>query len=138
MTLGAFGAMGGAGPEVRMCSASDDTTDEWCATFAYQWETGMLYGKVGFESGHEVEVTPETENHGAMGDEAKTRGDNPGTDDVNEGGDYSISDLQDGVYTATAASGRRRLPAPHPCRSRELRALPQRGVLGRPRRITRL
>ena len=99
VTLGAFGAMGGGQPEVRMCSASDDTnadatSDEWCATFAYQWETAMLYGKVGFERGHEVEVTPET-GHGAIGDEDKT-----GT-----GGDYSISDLQDGVYTAEATSG---------------------------------
>ena len=46
VTVGAFGAMGGGRPEVRMCSASvdtpdiDATSDEWCATFAYQWETG--------------------------------------------------------------------------------------------------
>ena len=99
VTLGAFGAMGGAGPEVRMCSASDDTnadatSDEWCATFAYQWNTGTVYGTVGEESGHEVTVDPET-GHGAIGDEAETSGT----------GAYSIGDLQDGVYTATAASG---------------------------------
>ena len=104
VTLGAFGAMGGAGPEVRMCSASDatdadaatsdDWTDEWCATFAYQWNTATVYGKVGAESGHEVTVAPETE-HGAIGDE----------DETGSGGAYSIDDLQDGVYTAEATSG---------------------------------
>ena len=99
VTVGAFGGMSGGQPEVRMCSASDATnpdatTDEWCATFAYQWETGMVHGKVGKESGHEVTVEPETE-HGAIGDD----------DDTGTGGAYSIGDLQDGVYTATAASG---------------------------------
>ena len=100
VTLGAFGpAMSGGQPEVRMCSASDDTnadatSDEWCATFAYQWNTGEVYGTVGEESGHEVTVDPET-GHGAIGDEDETDAD----------GEYSIPGLQDGVYTATAASG---------------------------------
>ncbi len=102
VTLGAFGAMSGAGPEVRMCSASDPTnadatsdewTDEWCATFAYQWETGMVHGKVGSESGHDIAVDPET-GHGAIGDSDTTRA----------GGNYAFTGLQDGVYTATAAS----------------------------------
>ena len=71
VTVGAFGTMSGAGPEVRMCSASDATnadatTDDWCATFAYQWNTGTVYGTVGSESGHEVTVEPET-GHGAIG-----------------------------------------------------------------------
>ena len=99
VTVGAFGDMSGGGPEVRMCSASDPTntdatTDDWCATFAYQWETGMVHGKVGAEKGHEVTVDPET-GHGASGDD----------DETGTGGAYSIDDLQDGVYTATAASG---------------------------------
>ena len=95
MTVGAFGAMSGAGPEVRMCSASAvDTSDDWCATFAYQWNTGMVYGTVGEESGHEVVVEPET-GQGAIGDE----------DETNADGEYSIGGLQDGVYTATATSG---------------------------------
>ena len=99
MTVGAFGAMSGGGPEVRMCSASDPdhpdaTSDDWCATFAYQWETGMVYGTVGEERNHKVTVEPET-GHGAIGDEDKTNAD----------GEYSIGGLQDGVYTATAASG---------------------------------
>ncbi len=96
MTVGAFGDMGGAGPEVRMCSASAiDTTDDWCATFAYQWETGRVYGNVGSESGHEVTVEPETDGHGALGDD----------DDTGAGGAYSIGGLLDGVYTATVVSG---------------------------------
>ena len=99
VTLGAFGGMSGGQPEVRMCSASDATnadatSDEWCATFAYQWNTGTVYGTVGLESGHEVTVDPET-GHGAIG----------GEDETVAGGAYSIGDLQDGVYTATAASG---------------------------------
>ena len=99
VTVGAFGDMSGGGPEVRMCSASDRTntdatTDDWCATFAYQWETGMVHGKVGAEKGHKVTVDPET-GHGASEDK----------DETGTGGAYSIGDLQDGVYTATAASG---------------------------------
>ena len=99
VTVGAFGAMSGGGPEVRMCSASDATnadatSDDWCATFAYQWNTGTVYGTVGEERNHEVTVEPET-GHGAIGDEDKTNAD----------GEYSIGGLQDGVYTATAASG---------------------------------
>ena len=99
VALGAFGAMSGGQPEVRLCSASDPanadaTTDEWCATFAYQWETGEVYGTVGSEKDHEVTVEPET-GHGAIGDD----------DETNADGEYSIGGLQDGVYTATAASG---------------------------------
>ena len=39
-TVGSFGEMIGAGPEVRICSASEETDDDNCATFAYQWMTG--------------------------------------------------------------------------------------------------
>ncbi|MDE2874747.1 MAG: carboxypeptidase regulatory-like domain-containing protein [Gemmatimonadota bacterium] len=96
MTVGAFGDMSGAGPEVRMCSASViDSTDDWCATFAYQWETGRVYGKVGSEAKHEVTVEPETDGHGALADD----------DETGSTGAYSIDGLQDGVYTATAESG---------------------------------
>ena len=100
VSVGAFGAMSGAGPEVRMCSASDATnadatSDDWCATFAYQWNTGTVGGTVGSESGHKVDVQPETTVHGAIGDETTTARD----------GSYSIGGLQDGVYTAEAASG---------------------------------
>ncbi len=100
VTLGAFGDMAGGRPEVRMCSASDATnadatsdewTDEWCATFGYVWTTGGLSGNVGTQTGHEVEIDPET-GHGATGDDTKT-----GT-----GGAYRFAGLQDGEYSATA------------------------------------
>ena len=95
MSVGAFGAMSGAGPEVRMCSASGvDSSDDWCATFAYQWNTGMVHGTVSPGNNHEVVVEPET-GQGAIGDE----------DEINKDGEYSIGGLQDGVYTATATSG---------------------------------
>ena len=109
VTVGSFGDdMGGAGPEVRMCSASDPmnpdaTTDEWCATFAYQWNTGSVHGRVGREKGHTVTVEPET-GHGAIGDEDETAADNRSTA-ANEAGTYGMSDFQDGVYTLEATSG---------------------------------
>ncbi len=91
-SVGAFGEMSGGGPEVRVCSASEETDDDNCATFAYQWMTGTVSGNVGNQSGHEVELEPET-GHGAVGDEKKT-----GT-----GGGYSFTGLQDGEYSATAS-----------------------------------
>ena len=96
MPLGAFGDMSGGGPEVLLCSASTyDNSDDWCATFGYQWETGEVYGNVGLEKDHEVTVTAETTDHGATGDDATTDAD----------GEYSIGGLRDGVYSAEAASG---------------------------------
>ena len=104
VTEGAFGADGGGTPEVKMCSASapDNVqprpdmrlSDKWCATFAYQWNTGRIHGDVGAESGHEVTATPET-GHGASDDD----------DETDRTGAYAIPGLQDGVYTAEAASG---------------------------------
>ena len=91
--VGAFGELSGAGPEVRMCSSSEGTDDEDCATFGYQWKTGKISGNVGKQRGHEVDLEPET-GHGATGDDTKT-----GT-----GGGYSFSDLQDGEYSVTASS----------------------------------
>ena len=103
VTLGAFGEESGGRPEVKMCSASADDqvrprpdmplSDEWCATFAYQWETGMVHGEVGSEKDHTVKVEPET-GQGAIGDDAETAAD----------GGYSIDDLQDGEYKATATA----------------------------------
>ena len=97
VTVGAFGDMSGAGPEVRMCSASDDTNpnaakDEWCATFGYQWMTGQLSGNVGNQKGHRVDIDPET-GHGATDDDTKT----------GNGGAYRFTGLQDGEYSATAS-----------------------------------
>ena len=100
-TVGAFGEMSGAGPEVRLCSASSDSSDEWCATYGYQWTTGMVTGSVGNESGHAVMVEPTT-GHGATGASAGTSS----VDSIDGGrGNYTISGLQDGEYTATAVSG---------------------------------
>ena len=97
VTVGAFGDMAGAGPEVRMCSASDDTNpdaakDEWCATFGYQWMTGQLGGNVGNQRGHKVDLDPET-GHGATDDDTRT----------GAGGAYRFAGLQDGEYSATAS-----------------------------------
>ena len=91
--VGAFGEMSGAGPEVRMCSSSEDTDDDSCATFGYQWKTGRISGNVGDQRGHEVDLEPET-GHGATDDDTKT-----GT-----GGRYSFTGLQDGEYSVTASS----------------------------------
>ena len=97
-TVGSFGAMSGAGPEVRLCTASSDSSDDWCATYGYQWTTGMVSGHVGYESGHAVELEATT-GHGATGDST-------GTTSVDGGrGNYSVSGLQDGEYEVMAISG---------------------------------
>ena len=93
MTVGAFGEASGAGPEVRLCTASSvDATDEWCATYAYQWKTGSVSGNVGANSGHDVALAAET-GHGATGDD----------DETNADGEYGFSPLQDGEYKVTAS-----------------------------------
>ena len=102
-TVGAFGAMSGAGPEVRLCTESSESTDEWCATYAYQWMTGMVSGDVGDERGHAVMLEPTT-GHGAKGDSTGTSGDNANTE-ANEAGNYAVYGLQDGEYEVTAISG---------------------------------
>ena len=100
-TVGTFGEMSGGMPEVRLCSASRDSSDEWCATYGYQWTTGMVSGYVGYESDHAVMVEPTT-GHGATGDSTGT----VSNEDVDDGqGNYVIRGLQDGEYTATAISG---------------------------------
>ena len=101
-TMGAFGSESGGQPEVKMCTASATEqvqprpdmplSDEWCATFAYQWTTGEVYGDVGDAGrGHDILVAVQT-GQGAIGDEVKTDG----------SGEYSADGLQDGEYTATA------------------------------------
>ena len=95
MTYGSFGGGGGGVPEVRLCTASIDTShkDDDCATFGYQWTTGTLSGTVGSVRGLDVAIEPVTENHDADDDDTKT-----GT-----GGAYSFRGLQDGTYDVTAA-----------------------------------
>ena len=94
MSLGSFGAMSGGSPEVRLCSASAvDTSDDWCATYGYQWATGAISGTVGLHSGNNISVEPTT------GQGASSMSDTTGA-----GGDYALTGLQDGTYEATAAN----------------------------------
>ncbi|MDE2974532.1 MAG: carboxypeptidase regulatory-like domain-containing protein [Gemmatimonadota bacterium] len=92
-TVGAFGAMSGGVPEVRICSASEGTSDDECATFGYQWTTGSVSGRVGNASGHAVILEPTTDGHGAPGD-STTSGPK---------GAYGFTGLQDGEYAITAS-----------------------------------
>ena len=91
-TVGAFGSMSGGVPEVRICTASQGTTDEACATFGYQWTTGAVSGNVGKGSGHEVVLYPATDGRGALGDSTES----------GKNGAYSFTGLQDGHYAITA------------------------------------
>ena len=91
-TVGAFGRMGGGVPEVRICSASEGTGDDECATFGYQWTTGSVSGKVGRSSGHEVVLDPATDAHGAPADTAIS----------GSNGAYGFTGIRDGEYTITA------------------------------------
>ncbi len=93
-TVGTFGSGSGGVPEVRICLSSEGTTDDECATWGYQWETGSVIGNVGDQRGHKLHIEPETENHGAD-TASKTSG---------TGGAYTFSGLRDGVYDITAYS----------------------------------
>ncbi len=96
MTVGSFGEMSGAVPEVRMCTASTKTTDDECSTFAYQWTTGRLSGNIDDVNGLWVKLTPGTEDFEVLPDSMRTR-------TMSEiAGRYSFSGVQDGAYTATA------------------------------------
>ena len=94
--IGTFGDEydGGSGgvPEVRICLSSEGTSDDECATWGYQWETGSIVGNVGDQSGHRVTIAPTTENHGAEADTTNSRSE----------GAYELDELRDGVYDITA------------------------------------
>ena len=92
-TVGAFGSMSGGVPEVRICTASQGTTDEACATFGYQWTTGAVSGNVGKGTGHKVVLDPATDGRGALGDSTES----------GKNGAYSFTGLQDGHYAITAS-----------------------------------
>ena len=92
-SVGAFGEMSGAGPEVRVCAASAGTSDDECATYGYQWKTGTISGKVGLHNGNDISVEPTT-GQGATGK----------SDTTHTGGTYRLSGLQDGTYDATATN----------------------------------
>ena len=95
-TVGAFGAMSGAVPEVRICTVSEGTTDDECATFGYQWTTGAVSGNVGKGTGHKVVLEPATDGRGALGDSTES----------GRNGAYSFTGLQDGHYAITASGTR--------------------------------
>ena len=92
-TVGAFGAMSGGVPEVRICTASEGTGDEACATFGYQWTTGAVSGNVGKGTGHKVVLEPATDGRGALGDSTES----------GKNGAYSFTGLHDGHYAITAS-----------------------------------
>ena len=92
-TIGSFGTLSGGGPEVRICTASEETGDDDCATFGYRWTTGSVSGRVGSESGHKVVLEPATDGHGALAD-SSTSGRN---------GAFGFAGLQDGEYSITAS-----------------------------------
>ncbi len=95
-TVGTFGDGSGGVPEVRICLSSEGTTDDECATWGYQWETGSVIGAVRSQRGHRIFIDPTTDEHGA--DTTSTRS---GTD-----GAYELDGLRDGVYDITAYSTR--------------------------------
>ncbi len=91
-TVGAFGGMSGAVPDVRLCTASEKTDDDYCSTFAYQWKTGRISGNVGTQRGHTVEIEP------------TTQGPIDGDTNTDMVGAYSFTGLRDGEYDVTAYS----------------------------------
>ena len=109
-TVGTFGDRSGGVHEVRICLSSDEslskkeaTSDEKCATWAYQWTTGSVIGAVRNPQrervgGHRIliEPTEDADDHGAKVDSAKS----------SSSRDYEIDGLRDGVYNITAHSTR--------------------------------
>ncbi len=100
-SVGAFGDMSGAGPEVKLCplttdmrpsSLKDDASD--CATFAYQWNTGAVTGALNKAvKDLAVDVEAETDEHSEAPRDTKTDKD----------GAFGFSGVQDGVYTITVS-----------------------------------
>ncbi len=104
-SVGAFGDMSGAGPEVKLCPLTTDSRplslgaeDSACATFAYQWTTGTITGEVTASGGRElgedldVTITADTDVHS----EAPRDTDTDGT--------FGFSGVQDGSYTISVIS----------------------------------
>ena len=102
MTVGSFGADGGAGPEVRLCPLTTTSRPDFlgeesddCATFAYQWTSGTVSGKVtGLREDVEATVTldPITSVH-SEGDDKDVKG-----NAVGAARPFKFSGVQDGVY----------------------------------------
>ena len=106
MSVGAFGEMSGAGPEVRLCPLTtprtpDPGTRNKCATFAYQWATGTVSGKVMRRNDGlytTLALEPRTSGHSETRSTASTKtGANKGK--------YSFDDVQDGAYWLKVPAG---------------------------------
>ena len=95
MSVGAFGDMSGAGPEVRLCPMSSSSEDDMCSTFAYQWASGSISGAVtrrGAGVGDAaVNLEAITNNH-SPDDNTKT------SKSAATKGDYGFASVQDGEY----------------------------------------
>ena len=93
-SIGAFGDMAGAGPEVRLCPMSPSSADD-CATFAYQWTSGSISGQVTRRNAGvgnaAVSLEAITDNHSPN---ENTKTSNAST----TRGNYGISGVQDGEY----------------------------------------
>ena len=102
MSTGAFGDMGGAGPEVELCPLTTDTRpsslgddDSDCATFAYQWTTGSITGDVDRAvKDLDVSIDADTDTHSEA----------PRDTETDKDGKFSWSGVQDGVYSIAVAS----------------------------------
>ncbi len=93
-SIGAFGDMAGAGPEVRLCPMSPMSADD-CATFAYQWATGSIGGQV---TRRGAGVASATVNLDAITDNHSPSENTKTSKAAATKGDYSISAVQDGEY----------------------------------------
>ena len=95
MSMGGFGADGGAMSEVRLCPMSDSYEDDMCSTFAYQWNTGAVSGKVARRGAGvgdaAVNLDAITSNH-SPDDKTKS------SKAARTRGNYSFSRVQDGEY----------------------------------------
>ena len=96
MSQGGFGDDGGAMSEVRLCPLSDSYKDDMCSTFAYQWNTGAVSGKVARRGAGvgdaAVNLDAITSNHSP---DEKTKSSNKA---ARTRGNYSFSRVQDGEY----------------------------------------
>ncbi len=94
-SVGAFGDMSGAGPEVRLCPMSSSSKDDMCSTFAYQWTSGALSGAVRRRGagvgGAVVTLEALTSNHSP---DENTKTSRSGA----TRGNYGFSSVQDGEY----------------------------------------
>ncbi|MYI46675.1 MAG: hypothetical protein F4123_09925 [Gemmatimonadetes bacterium] len=95
-TVGAFGAMSGGGPQVRLCTSSIDTSadDGDCATFGYQWTTGSVTGSTApAVRGLPVTLEAVTDKHGARNQDGTT----------SAAGSVNFT-VQDGTYDISASA----------------------------------